>query len=72
MKIGTRVQFNRRFLQSTGQHYGKVPFLKGEVIDFKPEIGTKGLCRVRWDSGEEQNVLAYNLAEFGKLDHTGR
>jgi hypothetical protein len=66
IELGARVGFSAAFLRSTGQFAGRVPHLRGEVIELE-DFGAFALARVAWQDGAESRVNVKNLARVGSL-----
>jgi hypothetical protein len=64
--IGDRVQFTAKFLRSTGQYTGRVPFLKGKVTRLETLGGQFKLAVVQWEGDDEQRVNVANLKRVGQ------
>ena len=65
-KVGDRVAYNVRFLQSIYESpAGDMAAARGVVEDVK-KIGPLVLVRVKWDSDMPQRVAATNLAHVGR------
>lgn len=62
IKIGDKVCYSQRFLQSTGQYTGEVPFLRGIVTELK-SYGELTVATVAWN-GEDTpaKVAVSNLS----------
>ena len=44
---GDKVAYSARFLRSTGQYTGDIPFLRGEIVAVEP-LGEPQLCTIQW------------------------
>lgn len=62
--IGDRVAYSANWLRWTGNFAGELPQLRGAVVDITP-MGGRDLVTVKWDHGEQWNVLNVNLARVG-------
>ena len=62
--VGSRVAMCRRFLQSTGQLTGEVPFARGVVEQIGPPAGERAaIATVAWNTEElPPRTLISNLA----------
>jgi hypothetical protein len=49
IEVGDRVCYSQRFLQSTGQYTGDVPFARGIVTALK-SLGSLTLAEIDWDN----------------------
>jgi hypothetical protein len=71
IQVGDRVCYSQRFLQSTGQYTGDVPFARGVVTALVP-LGSTTLAEIDWKNDElPARVSVANLSrvtEQGILD----
>lgn len=63
--VGDRVAYSRRFLMSTGEHTGPIPFARGVVTDIR-RVGGVELAMVDWDTEEAPEQV--NVANLVKVD----
>jgi len=60
IEVGTRVRFSRKFLKSTGQFTGPVPFRRG-VVTKLTVLGKGGvlpmLAEIAWDANSEESAF---------------
>jgi hypothetical protein len=75
LQVGDRVQFSAKFLRSTGQYTGPVPFLKGTIEEIQPLGAGKDplmLATIKWegdpDEEEPKRVNVKNLKKVGQLE----
>ena len=70
IELGMRVQYSARWLRSTGQLTGAVPFRKGTVRGLETTVGPGVQLQVAvvdWDDKEGANrVLTCNLWPVGR------
>ena len=64
IELGDRVAYSAAFLRSTGQHTGRVPFLRGTVRAVEGNAHWR-LCVIDWHDGTVGRVLDANLARAG-------
>lgn len=71
IKVGDRVCYSKRFLQSTGQYTGDVPHARGVVTEIVP-LGETTIAEIEWTFPDiPQRVNVANLSrvtEKGILD----
>src|SRR5262245_60042625 len=66
IQVGDRVCYSKKFLQSTGQYTGRVPFARGEVTAIIP-LGDAQLAEVDWsDDKLPKQVHVANLSRVTK------
>jgi len=65
IQVNDRVMYSKRFLQSTGQYTGDIPFAKGTVTEIR-ELGSEmKLAIVDWDNPEiPSKVNVMNLVRL--------
>jgi hypothetical protein len=72
LQVGDRVQFSAKFLRSTAQYTGPVPFLKGTIKELQPLGAGKDptvLATIDWDSDDwSGRVNVKNLKKVGQLE----
>lgn len=61
---GDKVAFSAAFLRSTGQFAGRVPALRGDVVELE-DLGGCVLALIRWQDGTESRANVKNLARVG-------
>jgi hypothetical protein len=62
LQLGDPVAYSSRFLKSTGQHTGDIPFARGTITGFTL-MGKSQLAEIAWDrEGIPGKVLVANLS----------
>jgi len=64
MKTGSKVAYSQAWLRSIGAYTGKLPQMRGTIIDIHL-VGSKKIAEVQWEEGGTMNVLMDNLALVG-------
>ena len=64
IECGDRVAFSATFLRSTGQFSGRVPALRGTVLEIE-DLGGCTLALIGWQDGTESRANVANLARVG-------
>lgn len=68
IQVGDRVCYSKRFLQSTGQYTGDVPFARGTVTALVP-LGSTTLAEITWDTPELPERV--NVANLSRVTDKG-
>ena len=69
LKVGDKVGYSKKFLQSTGQYTGPIPFARGVITELKAYGIDFTLATVDWDTPEApEKVNVKNLAKVGSVN----
>ncbi|WP_254509547.1 hypothetical protein [Anatilimnocola floriformis] len=68
IQVGDRVCYSQRFLQSTGQYTGDVPFARGIVTALVP-LGSIMLAEIDWQNDELPARV--NVANLSRVTQKG-
>ena len=64
--IGDRVAYSANWLRSTGNYAGRLPFLRGEIINLEDLCKDFTLAHVQWEGVDEPaKINIRNLAKVG-------
>jgi hypothetical protein len=70
IKVGDRVAYSKRFLQSTGQYTGDVPHARGTVTALQPVGKDMTLAEITWDTPDlPARVNVGNLSTVKQIAH---
>ena len=68
IKVGDRVCYSRRFLQSTGQFTGNIPHARG-VVTALVELGGTTLAEIDWS--DDETPARVNVANLTRITAKG-
>ena len=67
LKVGDRVCYSRKFLQSIGAIIGEMPQLRGEIVEIRSYGNHYQIAVVRWENSEVYKLTKVHTANLSRV-----